>query len=55
MSEANDKEEDNNDKEFYESVSKAANFVNQRLHDFISPGGLNETVEENPDDDKSKS
>jgi hypothetical protein len=54
MSEAKDDQKDDNEKEVYESVAKVANFVNQRLHDSIAPGGLNETVEEYPEDQKGK-
>jgi hypothetical protein len=55
MSEAKDKQKDDNETEFYEGIAKAANFVNQRQHDSIAPGGLNTTVEEYTEDDKNGS
>jgi hypothetical protein len=54
MSEDKDKSKHDDEKEFYEGVAKATNFVNQRLDNSIAPGGLNNTVKENAEDDKGK-
>ncbi|WP_155701834.1 hypothetical protein [Paenibacillus psychroresistens] len=45
---------DDHDKEFYENVAKAANFVNERLHDSFAPGAFNTTVPESSEVDKEK-
>lgn len=49
-----DEPEHNDEEEFFEGVAKAANYVNVRLDDSITPGGLNNTVEEYVEDDKGK-
>lgn len=46
------KDEDGN--EFYEEISEAADFVNDRLDDFIAPTALNNTVEEYVEEDEGK-
>ncbi|GIP35073.1 hypothetical protein [Paenibacillus sp. J2TS4] len=47
-----DKPKQDDDKEFYEGVAKAADFVNKRLRGTIAPGGLNSV--EKDEDDKGK-
>jgi hypothetical protein len=44
-------EEIENENEFYDGVAKVANFVKERLDDTISPGALNNTVEEYKEED----
>ncbi|QGQ96769.1 hypothetical protein EHS13_18735 [Paenibacillus psychroresistens] len=45
-----DNEFNDTEKEFYKNVSKVASIVNDRLHGSIASGGLNETVEEAPEE-----
>jgi hypothetical protein len=44
--------ENENENEFYDGVAKVANFVKERLDDTISPGALNDTVEEYVEEDR---
>jgi predicted methyltransferase len=46
MTENNQNDDNETEKEFYENVAKVANSVNQRLHGSIAPGGTNDTVED---------
>jgi hypothetical protein len=44
--------ENENENKFYDGVAKVANFVKERLDDTISPGALNDTVEEYVEEDR---
>ncbi len=52
MDKNKDKQEQDNESDFYDGVAKAANFVNKRLDDTIAPGGLNNTIDEYVEDEK---
>lgn len=49
-----DKPKQEDDKELYEGIAKAADFVNKRLRGTIAPGGLNSFVKNDDDGDKGK-
>jgi uncharacterized UPF0160 family protein len=44
----------NDDDEFYEEIAEAADFVNDRLDNFVAPTALNNTVEEYAQGEKGK-
>jgi hypothetical protein len=46
---AEDNEFNETEKEFYENIAKVASNVNRRLHGSIAPGGMNDTVDDDPE------